>query len=174
MEVPIPPIDGELNSTTRTLLWLAIISLLIASVVLGLLFATIADSDGTDTNPISETESPDSAAEPNVSATVVEQAAQLGQTLIDNGTNASVYVRQNRTEILVTVPDPGDTPQSVRERGYDIAHVYADQVARANVSAATLTVGVGGVNFVVPSSTVRAHADGTINNEAFNETIAVE
>lgn len=163
MEVPIPPIDGELNSTTQTMLWLVIISLLVASVVIGLLFAVVADSDGTETNP-----------EPNVSVAVAEQAAQLGQALVDNGTDASVYVRQNRTEILVTVPDPGGTPQSVRERGYSIAHMYADQVASANVSAATLTVGVGGVNFVVPSSTVRAHADGTINDEAFNETIAVE
>lgn len=83
-----------------------------------------------------------------------------------------VFIKQDG-EIVMEYSTTADSGEQVKTEIHQIANEYAKLVKEKNYTGRTLSIVVGQVQGVVPNATVRAYAQGEINQEAFLETIGV-
>lgn len=93
--------------------------------------------------------------------------------IYDDFDGVRVYVRPDG-EMAVTYSTTATSGTGIREEFRVIANTYVDVVRHGDYDAVTLTIAAGGLQATVPRPTVTARADGTITQDAFNETIEVQ
>lgn len=97
-------------------------------------------------------------------------AAALYGSVANDTDGTRVFIDQEGT-IIVTFESSAETGERLKEEMRPIAHTYSDIVYN-RTNAGGLDVQSNGVSMVVTKDAAIAHANESINDEAFNETLA--
>jgi len=170
---------SESNDTNRergpTREGLAVLSVVlltaIAVVLIAIMVTTPAvvqdNAVGTDNETGSVTDDPTDEAEQ-----ALPLASAFGSNLTEYYEETDVYVTQDGGIILM-YETTAETSSELETELHQIAVEYARIADRVSADPSTLLIVVDEVQAVVPEPTVTAHVNGTIDQDAFLETIEV-